>query len=524
MLKLPRKLTATAVGLATVLSVILMSGCGAVAPISQSNASEGLRTTLEALRDPWGLFVDPTYYDSPASIYATALIDEALGRPQSHPADVDAVVRRICSSGEKEQVGEPWFTWALTTTFGTAASACSAPSKPRRTGDANNDIPQYFAWASAQVTLGTPKDQLAEDARQLIAGIPATSRPPYVMWRADQLEDLLGLTSTAAQRVALPPTQLTGPDSLTELWGYTMRCEARPDLCTQASPIDDRAVAVAGLSYPDDLSYAGALAILKARKATGGFNELAKGVESRRIATDDLLRASRFVGSIDASFAVLELAPSLFPGDSPEATSQQLQQGLELVPATDTVKRLRTLALLKAVDPAAWKKREGEVRGIYQQYQGKHVDQAAMVKFIDVATAFGVMGLDAPTAHLDLFEANSPESIYHARVAAGSNWAFTNGNEVLTHFQAVRESALDTAASPSEPVVSYIAGLSALNGPGLDIAQERRAAIAVALNSALKGCEFNGHRAEGLYRFNINKGSGCSLTITVDAINSSFGG
>jgi hypothetical protein len=133
------------------------------------------------------------------------------------------------------------------------------------------------------------------------------------------------------------------------------------------------------------------------------------------------------------------------------------------------------------------------------------------------------MGIEGPLAKLELFEARDAESEYHARLAVGGSWAFTNQDEVLTHFRKVREDALAQAKEPAEPVVSYLAGLDALNGAGLEVSEAEQQAIAHALDTALGGCELDGVRVEQLYRFNIDEASPCSLQVTVAAVFSGFG-
>lgn len=501
----------------------LFAGCATVSPNTPSGISQGLRSTLETLRDPWGLYVDPTIFDSPVSIYSTALIDEALGRPESHPSDTGVAVKQLCASDERKQVEEPWFTWALTTTLGKAAGACANATIPQPTGTVENDIPQYFAWVKAQLVLGVSKGILIDEAQKRLAAITTATNSPYVMWRADQIEDLLGISSSSEQRAASAPTQLLGPDDLTELWGYTMRCAARSVLCSARSAIDDQQVAVAAVSYPDDLSFAAGIAILRARNSNGYLSELTKSVDARRNTSLDFLRSSRFTGSIDASYAVLELAPDLFPGDSPEITSAELLRRYTAIPNTEKVTRLRILALLKAVDFRVWSEHKNDLKNIFDSYQTTRINEIAMKDFLDAAGAFGVMNEDPPAAELQLFDANSPESIYHARLALGNSWAFNNDDELLSHFSGIGKDSLAAADNPSEPIVSYIAGLSAINGLGQDISQERRTAISATLNNALKGCVLNGKRTDTLYRFSLDPVSSCSLKVTVDAIHSSFG-
>jgi hypothetical protein len=503
---------------------LMISGCGLFGGDLPDGATGDDRIgALATLRDSSGMFVDPTSYDSPPSVYSTALIDDALGRPASHPSDVASAVTRSCTSNEQDRVGEAWFSWAMTTVFGSDGAGCSRTTEPKRTGEPSHDVPTFFAWASAQVAAGASKDQLAKSGREVLSAASAGHVGPYVMWRADQIESLLDMPSTATRRPAPAPRQLRTPDDLTELWGWTMRCGPHPELCPTPSVIDDRAVTRAAVDYSDDLSLAGSLAILRARDATEQVAGLTAAVEKRRIKADDLLRTARFSGTIDATFEVLQLAPRLFPGPDPALTSAELVRRLAVIPSNERVKRLRALAVLKAVDPTAWKRHESEITAIHGHYDNAQVVESSVREFADVGAAFGAMGIEGPTAKLELFEARDAESVYHARLAAGGSWAFTNQDEVLKHFRKVREDALAEATDPAEPVVSYLAGLDALNGAGLERSEAQRQAIGRALDSALGGCELDGVRVEQLYRFTIEKASSCSLQVTVAAVNSGFG-
>jgi hypothetical protein len=512
------------VGLTFGALALVISGCGVFGGDPPDSDRGGDRkNALATLRDSSGLFVDPTFYDSPPSVYSTALIDDALGRPASHPSDLASVVARTCRAEERDKVGKVWFSWAMATVFGSDGARCARTAEPKRNGDPGADIPTFFAWASAQVAGGTPRDQLIASGRQVVSLASAGHVGPYVMWRADQIEDLLGLPSTAATRPAPAPQELRDPDDLTELWGWTMRCGPRPELCSTPSAIDDRAVTRAAVEYSDDLSLAGALAILRAHGATELAAELTTDVERRRTKADDLLRTARFSGTIDATFEVLQLAPKLFPGPDSAITSAELVRRLAVIPPDERVKRLRALAILKAVDTTAWKRYESEITAIYSHYNDAQLGESSVKEFAEAGATFGAMGIEGPTAKLELFEARDAESVYHARLAVGGSWAFTNQDEVLKHFRKVRQDALAEAEHPAEPVVSYLAGLDALNGAGLEVSEAQRQAISQALDAALGGCDLDGVRVEQLYRFNIEKASPCSLQVTVAAVFSGFG-
>lgn len=502
---------------------LLLSGCGTGDVNSGRESDNGLANTLAALRSSSGLYVDPTYYQSPASVYSTALIDDAVGRPESHPADAQSVVKEICSSDEKSRIGGPWFGWAVSTALGKDAEPCLHIPRPKSTGDPATDIPVYFAWTSSQLVAGVPKGDLIEEGRTLLKEATGAGLGAYVMWRADQLEELLGLPSTAAQRVASPPANLHSPDDLTELWGYTMRCENNAALCQTPTAIDDQAVADAAVEFPDDLSLAGGLAILRARGATEQIAALTPQVEARRIPSKDLLRGTRFDGSVDATFEVLRLAPELFPGPDPQSTASTVTGQLATMPPDATVRRLHALAVLKAVNPDAWDRHLPEVNKIFNRYNGAHLTEDSVKEFTQIGTVFGTMQLEGPMATLTLFDVRDAESEYHARLAVGASWAFTNQDEVLRHFAALRKEALAKAETPTEPIVSYLASLDALNGGDLVVDDAHRTAIIQAVNSALRGCELNGVRTDQLYRFTLDPESPCSLQVSLAVLDSGFG-
>jgi hypothetical protein len=317
---------------------------------------------------------------------------------------------------------------------------------------------------------------------------------------------------------------LGSPDDLTELWGYTMRCQSRPRLCTGTPATTDQEIAIAAVTYPDDLSLAGALAVLRVRGSSGYADEIAAGVDERRLNRVGLIRATRFVGTVDASFQVLQLMPGMYPGAHPEVTSAEIQRRLALIPSTSSAKRLRAIALLKAVDEPGWGKWAPEAHAVFASYDAQAVTKTALRNYIDIAETFGAMSLDAPSARLQIFPVNDPESEYLARLACANAWAFSNGDDILKAYDAIRQRALAQAESPSEPVVSYVAGLQALNGSGINLTQDKRAGISDALNKALLGCFVNGVHVDHLYRFNVASSASCSLSITTEVARSSFGG
>jgi hypothetical protein len=373
-----------------------------------------------------------------------------------------------------------------------------------------------------EIAAGTSIDDVAQAVRPVLGEGVSDVRSPYVMWRLDQLEQLLGLPSTASSRPAEGPTSLQGPDDLTELWGYTMRCEAHRDLCRNSEPITDEEVAIAAVSYPDDLSLAGAISVLRARSSGALLATLTRDVDARRVTGTGLIRGSRFLGTIDATYAVLQLAPALFPGELHEITSVELLRRLRLIPPTDTAKRLRALAILKAVDPAAWQAFRPEIDSVFAASNGAQVTKDSVLSHAGIATAFGVMGIDTPMAHLTLFEPEGDEDRFIALSASADAWAFSNGDDILLAYRDLRADALAQAQIPKEPIASYVVGLRALNGQGLSVTQDERNAISSALDQRLRGCTLNSVHTTSLFRFNLDASSACSLLVTNELVRSSF--
>lgn len=502
---------------------LLILGCVNPSAGDPSSSQHGpnLGPALQPLRDATGFYVDPTYYDEPGSAYATALLLDGL---QTGLAKIEkAEAERLCRSAERESIGEPWFSWSMSVLLGSDAP-CQSAEPPEVTGRSNHDVPMYFAWVDSRLRIGARPDQLREPVRAVLSQVDGDVGA-YVMWRRDQLEDLLLLPSTAGDRPASAPTTLAEPQDLADLWGYEMRCRPRPELCgPEGRSVTAEEAAWAALAFSDDVSLAAALAVAQQRGDQATLNALRRDVSSRRIDGNGLVRHQWFFGTIDASFQVLRLAPELFPGPEPHLTSRDLQGRLELLPESSRVQRLRALALLKAVDSRSWEARRVEVDRAHEYYQGIEVTQKNLHSYLDASAAFSAMNLDIPTATLALFPVVDDSSKYDALVAVGSSYAFSNDAQIQAAYEGLRREALDSVKEPREPVMSYVASLQALNGTDIGMQQQDMIEIRRSLDDSLRGCWVNGRRVEKLYRFKLDPNSTCSLSVTVGVVNSGFGG
>ncbi|MHA7134394.1 hypothetical protein [Oerskovia turbata] len=484
---------------------------------------QGLRDDLESLRDPWGLFVDPTYYDLPGSFYATAMIDGSLAAGPQHAIEPSGAGSELCVGTEAQVIGEPWYTWAAAQVLPGREASCLSRDRPEATGDPSHDVPQLYAWASASTSSTTDHDAVRSAVeRELAAAGRARVDSPYVMWRWDQLEDALDLSSTAAQRPAAAPSELVSPEGLMELWGYTMRCDARPATCDPtASLSDDLEVTRAGIAFGDSISLAGAIGILQARGADEQVSVLKDVVDARRDSATGLVRDSGFRGQIASSYKVFLLDHEMYPGPVPEVTSEELRTRLEQVPQDQTLIRMQAIVLLHAVDRQAFRQFQSEVDGVRKSLEGAVVTRDDLEHQVELAIAVAQVS-EAPTLHLELFPVDDDESKFLARKAVASWTLFDNGKEIVSVFSSVRDEALKEAENPTEPVNMYVAGLSALRGPGLSISPEQGARIADAA-SALQGCQLGDAWSDKFFRFSVDKSSSCSLDILLEVSQAGYG-
>lgn len=499
----------------------VLAGCTGVPRDSAAvnPATFNLRRDLSTLRDPAGLFVDPTYYDTHASVYSTALLDEAFGIETGKALDRPTKALELCSSRERTEVGEPWFTWSLVRVIGPGAP-CADLTVPARSGDAEDDIPRFYAWTDAALRSGIPREDVIPQLGDLLQHAPILD--PYVMWRQDQLEELLGLSDTSASRPHSLPLAVRSPDDLTGVWGHTMRC-MRASVCPAGAVPSNGEVVQLATVLPDDLSLAGALAILRSRGAKAEVEALRYWVDKRRQGRDGLVRLARFLGTIEATFSVLKLAPELFPGPDPAVTARELERRLELLPPSDRLQRLRALAVLRAVDPVAWEVHRAEADATGAAMEGVVVTQSSLTRHVMIGAALAAMGLGTPTATLELFPARDERSEYEALVAVSYAWSMTNDAAILTEYSNLRTASERRAHDPQEPVRRYVMSLKSLSGPGVDISQQRRAEISSAAGRSLQGCSMDEVKSEVLYRFTLEGNSACSLEVTMAMIESSFG-
>lgn len=213
----------------------------------------------------------------------------------------------------------------------------------------------------------------------------------------------------------------------------------------------------------------------------------------------------------------------MFPGPKASQLLDQLEIRLKAIPKSDYVSRLRAIALVRATSEEAWKPYANEVEQIRSTLSKAPVNSSSVRQYSAALEAFGAMSVEAPTSRLELFTPGNDEQRFLARVALGSAWAFSNEDQVLKHFQAVRNEAYARAKAPTEPVVAYLAGLAGLPGPGSRLTQSNFTEIGAALDAGLKGCSLNGSQTADLYRFRLDSKSDCSLAVTAAVYRSSFG-
>lgn len=511
--------------LTTVAVVLVSGGCGST-PGEDGKAvpriDPVLYEFLDSSRDEFGLIIDPAASQPNPSIYTTALLDQASGDQLRGDVDLDALTDDLCRSPEAEIIGEPWYEWALAHLIDDPAALTCLTSLniPEITGDPRTDVPQLYAWVHTRLLAGTSPQELGPIAGEQLTNA-AVVDSPYVNWRWDQLESLLDLPGTAQIRPAPAPETISTPDELIELWSYLERCELSPD-CDTADSVPPVNVASMALGAGDDLTLAAGLGVTRILDLDREFGRLLDEVKARRVSPAMLTSATTPDGTIESTFMALWLDPSLFSDDPPAALSQELQYRLSLLPQDGSVTRFQAIAILQAIDEPVYSDYAPEVDELVATIDAASYTASQLPWIAAMAPVLGVLEVSA-SPHLELFEVTDAESSYHARLALAHSWMFSNGDEVAAHFAAEQEGALAQATTPSEPLPLYIAGLSALTGPGLTIPQDNHATIKAELDSSLKGCIDNGMQIKEMYRMTLDPDSPCSLRITYLVAASGYG-
>lgn len=483
---------------------------------------QGLQETLESLRDPWGLFVDPSFYSQPGGIYSTAMIDDALGGGLIADIDIKAVAPAVCDGSERKLVGALWYSWAAARVLGNAGPSCLDTEMPALSGDLPTDIPQTYAWVDAEKKRGRSASQALAHVESF-RNSADRSNSPYVMWRLDQLEDALGLAESRANRVVSPPDGLESPAQLVEWWGYVNRCATDQRTCVDVkAPANDK-VAQLAVGAGDDLSLTAAISILRINGANDFLKVLRDTVDSRRVENTGLLRTASFIGDVQTTYQVLRLDWQMFPGPAPDLTSAQLERRLEAIPQEDVVKRMQALAVLKAVDPKRWARYNGEVESARSSLDAAAITKDKVRRVGDLSTALGQMGEVPPKPRLDIFTIDTDEDKYLAKIALGHAAFFLNEDEVINSYSELGAQALEEARKPTEPVAQYIASLGAVLGSRIQLTPEESKKIETAADGALRGCFMGEKWAPDVYRTGIARSSACSIKVLVEVSAAGFG-
>lgn len=519
-----------AVSLASAAALMVMSGgCAGDQTTNPPSAAypQGLKTELQTLRDPNGLFIYPGYYRQAGSLYSTALLGTALGGwPLTRP-QATAAAAALCRGQEPKLVHPTWLAWAATEDLGenafhSSARACLSTAPPAPTGDPTQDIPLLWAWARTGARVGMPRAKISSVIAPRLARLPLDSvSSPYVRWRLDELDVLTGAADTAGAHPAAPASRLVDPTDLLDVWGYAERCAAHHELCGARGVPDVEAVLEAERYFGDDLSLAAAIAIARIQGKTAMVAGLRQSITQRVDPETGLVRSGRPEGDVASTFLVLQMAPDLFPGPTPGATARVMQDDLKLGSTLDTATRLRAIAVLKASGGPAWTAYEAEISTAVRGLTATPTTRSTLQSRIDVIEALRLLDPNVPLVTLTTFPTGDGESQQLARVALAHADVFANAAAVRRAFAGVRERLLAEASTPNDPLVAFFAAANAISGAGLqpDPAVHQRL---VAGMSRTQGCSLNGTAYRYLFRSSMAARESCSLEATWQAIRSGF--
>ena len=518
-----------ATGLATAALGAMVSGClpGGTAQAPSADYPQGLKAELQALRDPNGLFIYPGYYRQPGSLYSTALVADALGGWPVTPEQTRAAAAAACPSEESKLVDPAWLAWAASETlgpsgFGPPTPACLTRTPPAATGDPNQDIPLLWAWAQTSANLKEARSQIAGVVVSRLARVAdAEVRSPYVRWRLDQLNTLIGAPDTAVVHTGPPPGRLSDPTDLLDLWGYTERCAAHRELCVSSGVPDFDAVVAAERYFGDDLSLAAAIRIARIQHKNSKLEEYREGLKSRVDPSTGLIRSARPEGDIASTFLILQMAPDLFPGPAAAATAgvmqADLQPGIKLDPPT----RMKAIAILKALGGRAWTAYRHEISAAIRGLTVTPVTRSSLPSRVELIDALRLLDPDVPLVALTTFPTTDARSQQLARLALAHIDIFANAAAVRRAFSAVSATLVAEAAAPRDPLAAYFAVANAISGAELQLDPSQHARIVTAMSRA-QGCSLNGTAKEYLFRSSMATRESCSLEATWQAIRSSF--
>lgn len=518
-----------AIAAACAMLVVFIGGCDPDRPAAAPIVSDpqGLKTELQTLRDPNGLFIYPGYYRQPGSVYSTALVGAALGGWQLTTRQTNVASAAVCHGSEPKIVHPAWLGWAVSEILGrgvlnSAAKACITTTAPTPTGDPTADIPLLWAWAQASANLKQPRSQIATTVKARLEGLAVEAvKSPYVRWRLDQLEHLIGAPDTAAIHVAPPPPRLAEPTDLLDLWGYTERCAAHRKLCVKAGVPNFEAVDAAERLFGDDLSLAAAIGIARIQRNDSAIAAYRMALAARIDPSTGLIRSARPEGDIASTFLVLQLAPDLIRGPRAAATAQVMKDDLELGPKIDDVTRMKAIAILKALGDPAWTGYRQQVTANVNELTSAPVTVSSLQSKVDLIEALRLLEPNVPLVTLTIFATNDARSQHLARLALAYADIFANADALRSAFSGVRSRLVSVASQPVEPLVSYFTAANAINGSSIQLDAADHQRIVKGMRT-VQGCTMNGKDYAYLFRSSLESRESCSLEATWQAMRSSF--
>lgn len=514
---------------ATTLLVGAATACGPGSPPQASNATypQGLKAELQTLRDPNGLFIYPGYYRQAGSLYSTALLGDALGTWPLDRSQAAAATAALCHGQEPKLVHPTWLGWAATEILGknafrSSVHACLSSMPPAPTGDPTQDIPLLWAWARTAAGLGMPRAKISSVVAPRLAFLPVAGlTSPYVRWRLDQLSDLAGAEDTAVAHPAAPPSRLVDPTDLLDLWGYSERCAAHHQLCGASSVPDAEAAIEAERYFGDDLSLSAAIAIARIQGKAALVAALRRSITERVDPETGLVRSGRPEGDVASTFLALQMAPDLFPGPTPGATAQVMQDDLKLGRMLDTATRLKAVAVLKASGGPAWTAYKPEISAAMRALTSTPTTRSTLQSQVDVIEALRLLDPHVPLVTLTTFPTTDQQSQQLARVALAHADVFANAAAVRSSFASVRERLLAEAVAPQDPLVAFFSAANAISGAELQPDPAFHDRLVVGM-SRTQGCSLNGRTYRYLFRSMMATRESCSLEATWQAIRSGF--
>jgi hypothetical protein len=507
----------------------LIAGCtgGGHDPSASAASPEGLKGELQTLRDQNGLFIFPGYFRGRGSVYSTALLASALGDWQLSPAQRKAAVGELCLGADVKTVHPVWLAWAASELFdrdllGSALPGCISRNPPPSLGDPNEDIPMLWAWAQTGANWRERPDGVELVVRTRLASMDLDRiTSPYVRWRLEKLDGLIGAPDDRSAHVAPPPPRLAQPDDLLDLWGYVERCAAHAGLCTAQNTPDLGMVTAAERSFGDDLSMAAAIGIARILNNRSVVARYQQGLLARTEAVTGLVRSARPEGDIESTFLALQIAPDLFPGPAAQATAQVMRDDLRLGTKLDTTSRVKALAILRAVGAKDWTDYAAEIRNVEDGLRSRLVTQSSLQSTVELVDALRLLDPHVPLVKLRPFPKTDARSTHLARLALANADVFANAEAVRKDFVSPTSQLVSDAKQPKDPLVAYYSTVNAIAGAEIQLDPPDHRAVSVGIRS-VQGCSLNGTTYTYLFRASAASRESCSLAATWQAIRSGF--